>query len=93
VNGAARTIGWADELAAGSDCEYELFLAPVGFRCLVKKRDFRYRADILYQRNHRLPKGVCLTHGNLAASGLDAMETLNFNSQDAWLHSARCSIW
>jgi long-chain acyl-CoA synthetase len=35
-----------------------------------------------------LPKGVCLTHGNLLASGIDAMERLDFRRDDVWLHSA-----
>lgn len=34
------------------------------------------------------PKGVCLTHGNLLASGIDAMERLEFVRDDVWLHSA-----
>ncbi|WEK02298.1 MAG: AMP-binding protein [Candidatus Sphingomonas phytovorans] len=35
-----------------------------------------------------LPKGVCLTHGNLLASAVDAMERLEFRRDDVWLHSA-----
>ena len=34
------------------------------------------------------PKGVCLTHGNMLASGIDAMERLAFARDDVWLHSA-----
>jgi long-chain acyl-CoA synthetase len=35
-----------------------------------------------------LPKGVCLTHGNLLASAVDALERLDFKRDDVWLHSA-----
>ena len=35
-----------------------------------------------------VPKGVCLTHGNLVASALDAIIALNLNGDDVWLHAA-----
>jgi len=63
VNGAARTIGWADELAAGSIVNMSCFLATGRLQgVLVKKRDFRYRAGYSLPAEPPLPKGVCLTH-------------------------------
>jgi long-chain acyl-CoA synthetase len=35
-----------------------------------------------------VPKGVCLTHGNLVASAYDAIIALDLNRDDVWLHAA-----
>jgi long-chain acyl-CoA synthetase len=35
-----------------------------------------------------VPKGVCLTHGNLVASAYDAIIALALNGDDVWLHAA-----
>ena len=35
-----------------------------------------------------LPKGVCLTHGNLVASALDSIVCMELRERDVWLHAS-----
>jgi len=89
VSGPTPTIHWVDALGTRSDCEYERFLKAGDLDVSWPAKSPADIAQIFFTSGTTgLPKGVCLTHGSLVASGLDSLETLDFDSGDAWLHAA-----
>jgi long-chain acyl-CoA synthetase len=85
---AVDAIVWPDADPPGARNAYEVLAAgsaPAAGR-LGAVTDI---AQIFYTSGTTgVPKGVCLTHGNLAASAIDAMIALNFDRNDVWLHGA-----
>lgn len=89
LSNQAGTATWGDEDAPGDACPYEAAIlgsAPDGTAPPRASDDL---AQIFFTSGTTgMPKGVCLTHGNLVASGLDAAEILDFSPDDVWLHAA-----
>ena len=83
-------LGWDDDVAPGGDCRYEKILAATEpLASSTPAPDPATTAQIFFTSGTTgLPKGACLTHGNLVASALDAVETLQFHADDVWLHAA-----
>jgi long-chain acyl-CoA synthetase len=83
-------IGWDDAVGPDGECPYEAALR--GTPPLADAPAEIGSGDIaqIYFTSGTTgsPKGVCLTHGNMLASALDAIETLGFGDRDVWLHAA-----
>ena len=82
-------IGWDDAHGPGEACAYETLLSDTRPYQQRRQPDPDEIAQIFFTSGTTgLPKGVCLSHQNLLASALDAVETLELVSADAWLHAA-----
>lgn len=82
-------IGWDDSRGPGDACDYEALLADAHPLQQHRQPDPHEIAQIFFTSGTTgLPKGVCLSHENLLASALDAVETLELHAADAWLHAA-----
>ncbi len=82
------TVSWNDGDPLQTSSDYESLLAePAPLRELAAPAGDL--AQIFYTSGtNGEPKGVCLTHGNLAASALDSIVALELNAGDVWLHVA-----
>jgi long-chain acyl-CoA synthetase len=82
-------IRWDDAHGPGEPCAYETLLMSEQPDRQSRRPDSSEVAQIFFTSGTTgLPKGVCLSHENLLASALDAVETLELTSADAWLHAA-----
>ncbi|MCJ0764896.1 class I adenylate-forming enzyme family protein [Variovorax terrae] len=88
---AEQVVTWQDGRALGTGDAYESLIAgnaPVEPRprSCGAADDI---AQIFYTSGTTgRPKGVCLTHGNLVASALDAIVSLELRQRDGWLHAS-----
>ncbi|MDB5874190.1 MAG: hypothetical protein JWQ07_3632 [Ramlibacter sp.] len=87
---AQQVVAWKDGDALGADNAYEALLAgaPAGPRIGAHggQEDV---AQIFYTSGTTgRPKGACLTNGNLVASALDAIISLELRQRDGWLHAS-----
>ena len=81
-------IVWPDADAASAQNAYEELLQTAG-SVDVNRRSPNDIAQIFYTSGTTgEPKGVCLTHANLAASAYDAIIALALDRDDVWLHAA-----
>ena len=89
LDGVAEIV-WDNAVEPGGTCPYEAAVAQtLPYSRAAARADPGSIAQIFFTSGTTgQPKGVCLTHGNLLASGIDAMERLDFGRDDVWLHSA-----
>ena len=81
-------ITWDDSCKPDETCVYETLVAAAR-PAVGAANDPAEVAQIFFTSGTTgVPKGVCLTHGNLLASALDSVETLALSPDDAWLHAA-----
>ncbi|WP_174292249.1 class I adenylate-forming enzyme family protein [Sphingomonas bacterium] len=87
--GDITSIGWHEAAVPDEACGYERALAQATPIISASPATAETLAQIFFTSGTTgQPKGVCLTHGNLLASGIDAIERLDFANGDVWLHSA-----
>lgn len=87
---ANHVVTWADGEPLEGTSPYEMLLrgAVPGPRRQVRRAASDI-AQIFYTSGTTgSPKGACLTYGNLAASALDAIVSLELRERDAWLHAS-----
>jgi long-chain acyl-CoA synthetase len=88
VPAGAEAVVWADDDALGAPNAYERLLARAA-PLPVLDRPATEIAQIFYTSGTSgVPKGVCLTHGNLVAGAYDGIVMLGLNREDVWLHTA-----
>ncbi|MES2184592.1 MAG: AMP-binding protein [Pseudomonadota bacterium] len=87
---AEQVVTWRDGEPLGGASPYERLLERAGAtprsapRCAPDDV-----AQIFYTSGTTgQPKGACLTNGNLVASALDAIVSLELRQRDAWLHAS-----
>jgi long-chain acyl-CoA synthetase len=84
----AEAIIWPETDTALAQNRYENLLRTAG-PVTVSGRSPNEIAQIFYTSGTTgEPKGVCLTHANLAASAYDAIVALALDRDDVWLHAA-----
>lgn len=88
---APATVTWSDDDDLDAANEYEVLLRsgvadPEGDAHAVTDDEV---TEIFYTSGTTgQPKGVCLTHGNMAVSALDAVVSLQLGHDDRWLHAS-----
>jgi acyl-CoA synthetase (AMP-forming)/AMP-acid ligase II len=83
-----EAIVWPDTDPPGADNPYER-LASQSAPLPLSERPASDIAQIFYTSGTSgVPKGVCLTHGNLVAGAYDGIVVLALNREDVWLHTA-----
>ncbi len=83
-----EAIVWPETDTALAQNRYEALLRTAG-PLAVSRRSPNDIAQIFYTSGTTgQPKGVCLTHANLAASAYDAIVALALDRDDVWLHAA-----
>ena len=82
-------LAWDDADPMGADTPYENLIrdsAPMETHVPCGVDDI---AQIFFTSGTTgLPKGVCLTHGNLVASALDSVICMELRERDVWLHAS-----
>lgn len=82
-----EAIVWDDADPPGADNAYERFIAapPLDRPAEAKLTDV---AQIFFTSGTTgEPKGACLTHGNLVATAIDTVISLELTGADVWLHA------
>jgi acyl-CoA synthetase (AMP-forming)/AMP-acid ligase II len=88
VPAGAESIVWPDEDPLDAANAYERLASRPAPLCALD-RPAGEIAQIFYTSGTSgVPKGVCLTHGNLVAGAYDGIVLLALNREDVWLHTA-----
>ncbi|MBL8664464.1 MAG: long-chain-fatty-acid--CoA ligase [Candidatus Odyssella sp.] len=86
--GLSHAIGLALPQRPAGVLDYEALLAEARPLAVPEPADAGEIAQIYYTSGTTgEPKGVCLTHGNMYAGGLDGVVALAMTREDSWLHA------
>jgi len=88
TSGISHTIGLGLAQCPAKVLDYEALLAESRPLTLAQPAELDEIAQIYYTSGTTgEPKGVCLTHRNMYAGGMDGVIALALTREDSWLHS------